>query len=65
MAEGIPELRKIVGMWNRINHGYDAVDDELVWLTATYHIPVLSETLEQLNRQRSTLCDDDDTELDY
>ena len=48
LAEGIPELRKIVGMRNRIIHGYDAVDDELVWLTATFHIPVLSEALEQL-----------------
>jgi len=32
LADGIPELRKIVGMRNRIIHGYDAVDDELAWL---------------------------------
>ncbi len=63
LAEGIPELRKIVGMRNRIIHGYDAVDDELVWLTATYHIPMLSKTLERWTRQRPTLGSNDDTDL--
>ena len=27
----VPELRRIVGMRNRIIHGYDSVDDELIW----------------------------------
>jgi uncharacterized protein with HEPN domain len=64
LAEGVPALRRIVGMRNHIIHGYDAVDDELVWLTATYHIPRLFETLERWMRQRSTLGDNDDTGLE-
>ena len=60
LAVAIPELRKIVGMRNRIIHGYDAVDDELVWLTATNHIPALSKSLQHWVRQRST-ADDMDT----
>lgn len=31
LAARIPELRGIVGLRNRIIHGYDAVDDEIVW----------------------------------
>jgi uncharacterized protein with HEPN domain len=41
----IPELRRIVGMRNRIIHGYDSVDDELLWSVATTNVPELAETL--------------------
>ena len=27
----LPDLRRIVGMRNRIIHGYDSVDDEIIW----------------------------------
>ena len=30
LTENFPELRKIIGMRNRIVHGYDNVDEELV-----------------------------------
>ena len=62
LAEDIPELGKIVGMRNRIIHGYDAVDDELVWLAATYHIPILSESLEQWLLEQPSQGEDDETE---
>jgi uncharacterized protein with HEPN domain len=40
-----PEIRRIIGMRNRIIHGYDAVDDEIVWDTVQRKIPALLEHL--------------------
>jgi uncharacterized protein with HEPN domain len=48
LAETVPELRRIVGMRNRIIHGYDAVDDEIVWDTVQRKIPPLTEHLASL-----------------
>lgn len=48
LAETLPELRRIVGMRNRIIHGYDAVDDEIVWDTVQSKIPPLTERLASL-----------------
>jgi len=53
LAERLPEIRRIIGMRNRIIHGYDAVDDELVWDTVQRKIPPL---LEQLTK---VLADED------
>jgi uncharacterized protein with HEPN domain len=44
----IPDLRRIVGMRNRIIHGYDSVDDELLWQTIQAHIPPLTQRLSEL-----------------
>ncbi len=44
----LPEIRRIIGMRNRIIHGYDAVDDELVWDTVQGKIPSLLEQLSAL-----------------
>jgi uncharacterized protein with HEPN domain len=48
VTERIPELRRIVGLRNRIIHGYDSVDDELLWQTIQRHIPTLRNRLENL-----------------
>lgn len=42
---GIP-WRDIVGMRNRLIHGYDAVDLDLLWDTVTVDLPPLVEALE-------------------
>jgi uncharacterized protein with HEPN domain len=46
--------RQIIGMRNRIIHGYDEVNWEIVWQVATEHVPLvivqLSDILEGLNR---------------
>ena len=44
----LPELRRIVGMRNRIIHGYDSVDDELLWQTIQSNIPPLQSHLETI-----------------
>jgi uncharacterized protein with HEPN domain len=44
----IPDLRRIVGMRNRIIHGYDSVDDELLWQTIQSHVPPLAQRLTEL-----------------
>jgi uncharacterized protein with HEPN domain len=37
--------RQIIGMRNRIIHGYDEVNWEIVWQVATEHVPALSAQL--------------------
>jgi uncharacterized protein with HEPN domain len=41
ICERIPEIRRIVGMRNRLIHGYDAVDDDIVWSTLQSRLPTL------------------------
>lgn len=45
LVEQVPELRGIVGLRNRIIHGYDAVDDEIVWDIVQSKLPALARTL--------------------
>ena len=40
--------RQIVGMRNRVIHGYDKIDDEIVWGTIVRHLPVLKNEIEIL-----------------
>lgn len=41
----VPDLRKIVGMRNRLVHGYDEVDYNIVWDVVTMRIPELLRQL--------------------
>jgi uncharacterized protein with HEPN domain len=40
-AASISELRRIVDFRNRIIHGYDTVDDAVVWGIVEKHLPLL------------------------
>jgi len=42
----LPDMGKIIGMRNRIAHGYDYVQDEVVWLAATKRVSGLMTKLE-------------------
>jgi len=48
VTEQFPELRKIVGLRNRIIHGYDNVDEELIWDVVQNKLPALQQKVEAL-----------------
>jgi len=41
----LPEARSVVGLRNRLAHGYDTIDDRLVWSLATQRLPELLVTV--------------------
>lgn len=47
VAEAFPDLRKIVGLRNRIIHGYDSVDDEIIWDVVQNKLPTLRRQVEE------------------
>ena len=48
VAIGIPHLRDIINFRHVLVHGYDKVDDEVVWGVVLRHLPVLREALDRL-----------------
>jgi uncharacterized protein with HEPN domain len=48
LADRIPDLRQIVGLRNRVIHGYDAVDDEIVWDVVQHWLPRLQAHVAEL-----------------
>ena len=51
-ASRIREHRQIVAFRNRLIHGYDLLDDELVWDTVNTEVPVLLLEVEGLLREK-------------
>ena len=47
-ARAITDKKRIIDVRNRVMHGYDAVDDEMVWGTIARHLPVLKTEVEEL-----------------
>jgi uncharacterized protein with HEPN domain len=53
LDKSAPELkigskRQIIGMRNRVIHGYDSIDDKIVWGTLIRHLPELKREVEAL-----------------
>jgi len=44
----ISSKRQIISMRNRVIHGYDKIDNEIVWGTIVRHLPVLKIEIENL-----------------
>lgn len=46
LVEALPDLPRIVALRNRLIHGYDSVDAELVWDLVQTHLPKLQTQLQ-------------------
>lgn len=44
----IPEIHRIVGLRNRLIHGYDSVDDQLLWDLVQVKLPALARLLDEV-----------------
>jgi uncharacterized protein with HEPN domain len=42
----ISSKRQIIGMRNRVIHGYDKIDDEIIWGTIIKHLDVLKNEVD-------------------
>lgn len=47
----ISSKKQIISMRNRVIHGYDKIDDEIVWGTIIRHLPILKKEIEILIKQ--------------
>jgi uncharacterized protein with HEPN domain len=48
MVEIIPDLPRIVALRNRLIHGYDSVDPEIIWDLVKHNIPILLKQLKSV-----------------
>ncbi|RPH31404.1 MAG: DUF86 domain-containing protein [Bacteroidales bacterium] len=46
----ISSKKQIVNMRNRVIHGYDKIDNEIIWGTVVRHLPKLKQEIETLLR---------------
>jgi uncharacterized protein with HEPN domain len=44
----ITSAERIIGMRNRVIHGYDKIDDEIVWGIIKRHLPLLKKEVKEL-----------------
>jgi uncharacterized protein with HEPN domain len=44
----ISSKRQIISMRNRVIHGYDKIDHEIVWGTIVRHLPILKKEINDL-----------------
>jgi len=44
----ISSKKQVISMRNRVIHGYDKIDDEIVWGTIVRHLPVLKKEISKL-----------------
>ena len=51
LVDRVPDLRHIVGLRNRVIHGYDAVDDEIVWDIVQNKLPRLQTRVAELLKE--------------
>ena len=51
-AEQFPELRQIVGMRNRLVHGYDQLDLDVLWDATVSKVPQLLTQVESLLKSK-------------
>jgi uncharacterized protein with HEPN domain len=48
LLEKISEHHRIIGFRNILIHGYDIVDEAIVWQAATKHLPILTREIKEI-----------------
>jgi uncharacterized protein with HEPN domain len=48
LLEKVSEHHRIIGFRNILIHGYDIVDEAIVWQAAKNHLPILIDEIKQL-----------------
>lgn len=48
LRESIRDVRNIIGLRNRLAHGYESINDEVVWQAATISVPLLADEVRKL-----------------
>jgi uncharacterized protein with HEPN domain len=48
LLKKISEHQRIIGFRNILIHGYDIVDEAIVWQAATNHLPILVREVEEI-----------------
>lgn len=48
LLESISEHHRIIGFRNILIHGYDIVDEGIVWKAVTEHLPILVREIEEI-----------------
>ena len=48
LLEKISEHHRIIGFRNILIHGYDIVDESIVWQAVTKHLPILLKEIKEL-----------------
>ena len=44
----ITTKKQIISMRNRVIHGYDKIDDAIIWGTIIKHLPILKNEIQDL-----------------
>ena len=44
----ISSKKQIINMRNRVIHGYDKIDNEIIWGTIVRHLPILKNEIQEL-----------------
>ena len=47
----ITSAKRIIGMRNRVIHGYDKIDDGVIWGTIKKHLPILKKEIKGILRK--------------
>lgn len=47
----ISSKKQIINMRNRVIHGYDKIDNEIIWGTIIRHLPILKQEIQDLLRE--------------
>jgi len=48
LVNQITDFRRIIGFRNVLVHGYETIDDQIVWQTIQQHLPILKDQVEKL-----------------